>query len=610
MAIALAWAGAFGSWTGTGGARLAAALAVWAGFAWLRRFTWLRDSGNDGDASDRLTSTLRLLALAGLLALLARTLARTLVAVPAALWCVPVIGAAMLLGDASTTARRLGAGLLAALALVAALVGARFEAHGVQSRGAVVSGPIIGVHPRQAVAVEIDGFGPHDIVVDDYVEPVHIDQPHYDPQAWAEWLERELHAIAETHYADGPARARAAYAEAEVVVVDAVVPPAQREAYPSLLGVEVRSGTTGEGSTVAFVCPGQVRGPGRHGGHPTHACPRKYVVDGSTGLGLSSRFPGYTEIRGRDRARLGQWLGWPSGDAQRDRRSLALESGLLLALLLALGIGLAVTDLARTQTSAIMAALALLLAVVVALTHAGDGLDGRAIGPTWLALGLLALAEPPEPAEPTTARTWLDTLARLVPAGAIVLVSASPLAGRGDALALLDAIADTLVLDWGLAWAPSRALAGGLGVLAVSAGVWACADALVNRDVEGARGSEPRHAPRRWIGIAVVALVGVAVALRKPVDDLPLLHGVGALLIAASLRTRRRAIALAGAIAGSLLAALPVLGAIATGDPLGPVAWTVDLLAAAACLVLPFVQSFLPGPGPERGDPPTADALG
>jgi hypothetical protein len=128
---------------------------------------------------------------------------------------------------------------------------------------------------------------------------------------------------------------------------------------------------------------------------------------------------------------------------------------------------------------------------------------------------------------PTTSETstaWVWPLA-----GLLALLAASPLAGTGDALALLDATVDPLVLGLGLGWSTSRALAGGLAVLALAAGLGACAGALF----------EPREARRgrpEAIRFALALAVAVALALRKPADDLALLSVGCVLFLAASIQ--------------------------------------------------------------------------
>lgn len=523
LAIAVAWAGGFASFSGPGWSRLAAGLAVLLACAWLR--SHIREAEPDA----RLRAAVRVFALALVSGLLARALGRVVIEVPAALWGLPIVGASLLLGGGDRFRRAgLAAGLAVGLALAAAIAGTWFEARAPQPRGLALSGPIIGVHPRQATAVRIDGFGPHDLVVDDYVDPPaggQSDPQGYDPEGFAAWLELELRAIAATHYAGGPARAREAFANAEVHVADAIVPPAERDAYASLIGVEVRSGTTGEGSMVEFVCPGRTLGSAS-GLQPSRACPRKYIVDGSTGLGLSSRFPGYMEVRGRDRARIARAIGWPHGDARRDRRSLALESGAWLIALLLAGWALARRRSAELgDMAAALAGWAALALASIAATRIGaiGSLDATTGGPALLALALLALAPAREGDRPTLA--WPI-------AGLLALIAASPLAGIGDVVSLLDATVEALVLGLGLDWSTSRALAGGLAVVVLAAGLGVCAGSLF-------QGREARQGRAEAIRLALALALGVALALRKPTDDLALLSVGCALLLAASVRIGR-----------------------------------------------------------------------
>ncbi len=515
LAIAVAWAGGLGSFEGPGWARLLAGLAVLLACAWLRPH--VRPAGPD----ERLQATVRVAALALVLGLLARTLGRVVIAVPAVLWAVPIVAVGLLLRRGEGW-RRAAPALVIVLALAAALAGSRFEAHAPQPRGRALSGPIIGVHPRQAASVRIDGFGPHDLVVDDYVDPG--EGLGYDAVGFAAWLELELHEIARTHYADGPARARVAFENAEVRVVDAVVAPEDADHYVATIGIEVRSGTSGEGSKVEFVCPGRTLGV-RDSPEPSRACPRKYVVDGSTGLGLSSRFPGYAEVRGRDRARLAFWLGWPHGDARADRRSLALESGAILLMLVIGGWLLARRQrLGEGDASGVaLAGSAALVLAGIAVLGSDAPLDAASWGPTLLAVAVLALS--PAAPEPSTARDLGWPLAALV-----ALLAASPLAGHGDAIVLLETTVERLVLGLGLDWSTSSALAGGLAVVALSSGVAASAGALFDlREHRRGRASEA-------IRLAVALAIAVALALRKPTDDLALLTAGCALLLASTLQ--------------------------------------------------------------------------
>ncbi|KIG11920.1 hypothetical protein DB30_02278 [Enhygromyxa salina] len=528
--------------------------------------------------------------------------------VPASVWALPFVGLAL------TSARRNLAAttLLTALALLAGLAGARYELAGEQSRGKVHSGPIIGVHPRQAIAVRIDGFGPHDIVVDDFVDPP--EGLGYDPARWAERLELELHTIAAVHYADGPARARQAYAQAEVRVIDAIVPPAELPAYPSLLGVEVRSGTAGDGSRVEFGCPGQPQDP-RGWFETSRACPRKYLVDGSTGLGLSPRWPGYTAFVGRDRLRVARWIGQPTGDRHAERRSLAIESGVWL-LLVVLGGWLVARRWgarasATTEAAATLAAVALLGASLVASSSSGTAPGASDAG----GLSLLAIALVLLPGWRTQARKGSREVggARVLALGvaaSLLILTASPLAGHGDALGLLDALAEQLARGELMSWESSRALAGSVSVLALGAGVGICVHALLepkpsrtspdgppagpDRPTAGAS-SERRHARERVL-LGLVLVLVLVLSLRKPGEDVALLHGAGAVLIAANVRLRSRAAQLAVALGCAVAAAIPLfipfLPFIPSTTISGPAVLVPLALASLACVGLGLGDGF------------------
>ncbi|HEY0137798.1 MAG TPA: hypothetical protein VGB85_27120, partial [Nannocystis sp.] len=194
-----------------------------------------------------------------LVAVAARVIAAMCVASPPAIAALVVL---CVLAPAIGGARRgLGIGLalaIAALAVAAAIGAARFEAAGPGARGFAHSGPILGIHPFQSTAIVIDGFGPFDLPINDYVEP--DGSRGYKPAELAEALQRDLAAIAEQQFADGPARAYQAFAGARV---EAVLLPAIQErldrpveagtSEPRLL---VWSGTTGARSRVEFLCPG------------------------------------------------------------------------------------------------------------------------------------------------------------------------------------------------------------------------------------------------------------------------------------------------------------------------------------------------------------------
>lgn len=597
LAIALAWAGGFGSLGRLGGWGVALAGLVLIVAAWSaeRQRAPHHDPRHDPPGANSTRGLARSLALALVMCLLARSLARVIIEVPASMWALPFVGLALASSrwPASSRPGRSVAAvtLVAALALLASLAGSRYELAAGQPRGMVHSGPIIGVHPRQAVAVRIDGFGPHDIVVDDFVDPP--DGLGYDPSRWAERLELELHTIATTHYANGPARARQAFARAEVRVIDAIVPPAELAAYPSLLGVEVRSGSSGQGSTVEFGCPGQPTGP-REQFETSRACPRKYLVDGSTGLGLSPRWPGYTQFIGRDRVRVARWFGWPGGDRRDQQTQLALESGVWL-LMLVLGGWLvarrrlgAASGIARA--AAVLGAVALVGVVLVAASRSGSapGSWSDSGGLSLLAIALVLL--PCSPSDPRGSRVMA-----LACAASLVLLSASPLANHGDALALLEAVVEQLALGLGISWESSRALAGSLSVLALGAGVGICVDALLGPG----KTSERRHT-RELLLLGFVSALALALSLRKPGEDLALLHGAGALLIAATVRPRARAASLAVGLACAFGAALPLFGPVAPG----PVVLVSLVLAALVCLGSCLGPERRLGPEPRLGSEP------
>lgn len=272
----------------------------------------------------------------------ARALAAVWVAFPAALWAAPpALLAALVLGRSLQTWSK-GAVLvgMAVATALAAGAGARFEAAGPHARGEAFGGPILGIHPFQSTAVAIDGYGPFDLPINDYVEP--DGRKGYGPAALAEALERDLRAIAEQQFrAQGPARAYRAFAEAEVEALDL---PAARERLdrpperPTDPRLHVVSGGLGRRSRVEFLCPGTPVDPRprRPDGVMEAMCPDKYAAEASAGLGLTGRWVGYAELRGQPRASLGRWLGWTRDAVDAEQRALAW---LALALVLALAWG-------------------------------------------------------------------------------------------------------------------------------------------------------------------------------------------------------------------------------------------------------------------------------
>ncbi|MFV8754490.1 hypothetical protein ACNOYE_28410 [Nannocystaceae bacterium ST9] len=501
------------------------------------------------------------LGVALLLALLVRALARLVIATPALLLALPLLGLlAVIPRIAAPLGRTLASSGLAVALIGVGLIGVAIEQAGPTPRGMVHSGPLLGVHPRQAVAVTIDGFGPHDVIADDYVEPG--GEQGRDPASWAARLEAELHAIAELHYAEGPARAREAFAHAEVAIADPIVPADEREHYPILVGIRVSSGTTGEGSRVEFGCPGRVLDPRRDAlVDASGECPRKYARDGSTGLGLSPRWPGYTEQRGRDRLRLAGWLDWPSGDEARDRRVLAIELGCVaLAVLLA---SLALAGRARSRVGASEPAMLGLLALFgVALLRPSAAIGSGEVG---MLLPLAALIVVVGPGRPTTRVPMV-----LVP---IVVLALSPLAGRAGPLELEGALVELLVVDLGVGWAQAGVIAAAIAMLAIAPGTLACARTLLERETAGPLA----------LGSRVLAALAITIglAMRKPGDDPALLGCAAALVLACALaRDRSTPRRWVFAVLLALAAGSPLLGP----GPRDPVAF--GLLVAGSLLTL------------------------
>lgn len=267
----------------------------------------------------------RRLALAALLlapmipfaAVAARAIAGVAVAYPAGLW-VAVPGLLAVFAPSMSQRTWLKGLVLCALALgtfAAGAWGARFEAEEPHARGETYSGPILGIHPFQATAVVIDGHGPFDLPINDYVEP--DGSKGYGPETLAAALERDLHAIAEQQFAEyGPARAHQAFAAATVVaehlpeVRERLDRPSERPTEPRL---HVTSGGIGRRSRVEFVCPGATIDPRPRAPDPVmeRMCPDKYSSEASAGLGLTGRWTGYAELLGQPRLSLGRLLGWP-----------------------------------------------------------------------------------------------------------------------------------------------------------------------------------------------------------------------------------------------------------------------------------------------------------
>jgi len=338
----------------------------------------------------------------------------------------------------------------ALLVPLVALFGARYEADGAEARGWAQSGPIHGIHPFQTTAVIVDGYGPFDLPINDYVEP--LGGRGYDPTTFAAAIERSLHAIAEVHFADGPARARMAFADAKASAVT-TEPVLERLDRPSTEATHprfwVQSGTTGQRSRVEFVCPGRRDDP--RGPQPEtpmqRMCPDKYANEASAGLGVTGRWPGYAEIRGNERVGLAQLFGWTRSDDAIGRAHVRWEVRIGAWIVIAIAIAIAVRVGARAYGSAsivgvIAVPLVALLAVVVIVAGVGatDVASIPAIAraprwmslwhaPTWIAalawpaaLGLALWVEPAAPQDPAR-RDFVGSRAHVWLLGAVAIAS-------------------------------------------------------------------------------------------------------------------------------------------------------------------------------------------
>lgn len=358
-----------------------------------------------------------------LLTVLARAVGALLVEFPGALWglaAAVAIGLCWALVGPRVPARARPVILLVLAGLVplAGLHGTRYEAEGADARGWAHSGPVLGIHPFQITSVIIDGYGPHDLPINDYVEP--DGSRGYGPQALGEFLDRSLQSIADRAYADGPAQAYRAFADAKVEVVqtDAVWERLDREPYePTQSRFIVHSGSFGARSRVEFVCPGRridPRGP-RGETVMNRMCPDKYAAEASAGLGVTGRWSGYSEGRGTPRTGLSAWFGWTRTHEQgatvieREIRGWAIVV-LLIAFAVAVGPAAGVGAGLRGAAGGLVAAGILAVLVLVFGASRFPAVSAFESGPPWSSLldplpwmpalvlagaGMFALAEPP-----------------------------------------------------------------------------------------------------------------------------------------------------------------------------------------------------------------------
>jgi hypothetical protein len=455
-------------------------------------------------------AALQLLPLAVLCTVAARAAASIFVAFPAAIWALVPLALGTI--AAVRVAGRGRAPLLVVLALavpVAGVFGARLEAGGAEARGFAGSGPILGIHPFQSTAVIVDGHGPYDVPINDYVEP--DGSRGYGPEAYAVAVERALHEIAARHFVHGPARARRAFADATVesLQVPAVRETLDREPSEQLQPrITVWSGTTGQRSRVQFVCPGKQDDPS---GIPEEAvmnrmCPNKYISEASAGLGLTGRWAGYTEGRGNERIGLSRAMGWTRSDDTVGRAVVAREVrwGAWILLLAATGFGIAGVGAragahARPQAiEAAASAIFVVALVLAALSWLGSDASLRVAAFERLAAG-----------EGTwSPRAWLPALVAF--GGALGWMATGPAAPRRP---------------WGRV--PAAAIAA--GTLAVGASVGA--DAWIRPDLAG----DAMHLPLEAFVAAAAEAIGERMSLTILEIEGALAAVVLALLVAAVL---------------------------------------------------------------------------
>lgn len=445
---------------------------------------------------------------------LAGAVAQIAIAFPGAVLALVAVAVATLLLD------RLGRPAAWSLPLVViglAIVGARCEADGPDARGVTISGPILGIHPFQTTAVIIDGYGPFDLPINDFVEP--LGGRGYDPPEYAAALERALHRIAEVHFADGPARAYAAFAGAKVEFLR-TAPVNERldrvyvtEDQPR---VRVSSGTTGQRSRVEFVCPGRRDDP--RGARPeavmSRACPTKYASEASAGLGLTGRWPGYAEMPGNERVSLAKLLGITRQDGIVGAQWRSRERWLVATLVL-LVVGAAMLLRRGAPADATLAAagplaLPMLVLVGIAAWSQSDlgSLAARASAASW--------------ASPfASATTWQGVL--VWPAVAALLAWSAPELGARGAVGRRWALLGVALLGAALLqWFGSTALEGA----AWSSPAWWNAEAPIESAIAAL--ADAVAAPSGVPILELEAITAAAVGAPMLVGAIMVLRAVGA----------------------------------------------------------------------------------
>ncbi len=483
------------------------------------------------------------------LAIAARVIAALCVEVPSviAALVVLVVLAPMLARPRARLAASLAI-VVAGAALVAAGMTTRFEAAGPGARGFAHTGPILGIHPFQTAAIVIDGFGPFDLPINDYVEP--DGSRGYGPVALAEALQRDLAAIAEQQFAPAvdrsaaAARGYAAFAGARVEAIDMPAvqerldrPPERGDREPRLL---VWSGTTGPRSRVEFLCPGSRNDPRPRGADDVmqRMCPDKYSSEASAGLGLTGRWTGYTEGRGLARLSLARALGWSRGDVREAAATGLWERRLWAWLVLALLVPLVLwpagaRGLARAAAGVSAAAVAVLVGMSVC---------------TWPEVQVSLLERATPWASPWRLGAWTPALAIALMAGlgrraaivpAVTLaVGTWAVAGALAATLWVGPIADDpAALVAGLAGVAVRATdldlatAEAIAASVVLAGMLGVIAAVLGPGMQRVQGLVQGRV--RWIGLAALGAAGLLVLSRKTLGGAALLTPALALALVA-----------------------------------------------------------------------------
>ncbi len=581
----------------------AVALAAWRGRTLAGAGGWSVVLSGMPRTSRVIAGAMFVLPLVIVTAVAARAIAGLCVAFPAI-----TIGIAVLVVLAPAVGRVRGRGApvaglaAAALAIAATSWAVRFEAEAPGARGFAHSGPILGIHPFQSTAIVIDGYGPFDLPINDYVEP--DGSKGYGPAELAEALERALHTIAEVHFADGPRRAREAFAGAtvEAVTLPAIQerldrPVAEGATEPRLL---VHSGTTGRRSRVEFVCPGSPADPRPRGADAVmeRMCPDKYSSEASAGLGLTGRWTGYTEGRGQARVSLAPLTEDLPLPALWEERGWAWI--VLIALVLATRWQVWATGLARA-TGGLWAAGLAVLAVMAVRTWPMVQVGLFEAGPTWMTPWALA---PWVAALPVMLVVALGAGAGWAVAGGVLAVS----------LWTAGVLAATVVLRPGSAgfegWAAAvgervavdLTTAESAAALVIAAGLLRLLALAVGPAARRVAGAIAPQAPRpAWLGVVIAGLAGLVVLSRKT--------AAGALLLAPALALTLAAITgLAVTVAGPRRGLRVVDHAVAVGLVVVAAreAWAarsnefmlvgliLGLLLAAASLVLLRVRTADP----------------